>query len=44
MRLWWDWIQDKSQGSTSVTGVGSSYSSGEPEVQFEIVSQGLKTE
>lgn len=40
MRLWWDWIQDKSQGSASVTGVGSPYSSRESEVRFEMVSQG----
>ncbi|KAM7088523.1 protein orai-2 isoform 1-T4 [Ciconia maguari] len=43
VRLWWDWIQDKSQGSGSVTGVGSPYSSQtsrESEVRFEMVSQG----
>lgn len=33
-------MQDKSQGSTFVTGVGSPYSSRESEVRFEVVSQG----
>lgn len=40
VRLWWDWIPDKSQGSALVTGVGSPYSSRESEVRFERVSQG----
>ncbi|KAM9526032.1 protein orai-2 isoform 2-T2 [Guaruba guarouba] len=40
VRLCWDWIQDQAQGSASVTGVGSLYSSRDSEVWFEMVSQG----
>lgn len=36
----WDYIQDQSQVSASMTGVGPPYSGGDSEVHFGVVSQG----